>query len=694
MNDRWIVGILVDNSEKCDKMNGLVGKFKRGEIVMGKSISVKAETVEQAVQLALSILKLTMEEVHIEVVSNPKRNLFGLRKMMAEVTVTQLEAVSMDDKVEQVDEMTTLTSAVDKEEKAAGVRVIDGEIEVLFSDDTYPVIAPSQNSKVDVNGKRVKERTIISPGDEVHVTVSDELIPPQFSIQLLEQDMLAMLTLTPGKKVKRTIRDTEFQQVLQIEVDEEIDYYNDLEPQLIVERLKLMGIQKGLLFSAIKKVTEVDRPYEIIVAKGVPPIEGLDGDLEMHIDYKVKTPGELEKVDFRELNLIVSVEAGQVIATYIPSTPGKDGSSLFGKTIAAKKVEEIVVRTGKNVSQIGNDMIAEISGKPSVDWRQKLVDIDVNPEHFHKGEVNLESGNIRFEGDVRIGGSVQTAMFVGASGTVFIQGAVTKASVHATKSVIVKGNIFSSTINAGQQEFIIGELTMQLKEILGLLEQIQDAIHRVLVIRGDDGDDFTTSELNHLLRLLLEKKYPTFQELNKHFIQKVKNHSQSLSSEWTAIADKFYTIFVTSQHKELEDTESFGLLVQEVRTLVGLYGINMSQAHLSVPYAINSVLYSSGTIEVTSKGVYHSSVTAGDSIQVKGVCRGGEFVATHKISLQETGSVNIVKTVVRTGAQGSITIGLAHAGTEIQVGNRQYTFMSKRMGVFAQLDEDGNLVVS
>ena len=70
----------------------------------------------------------------------------------------------------------------------------------------------------------------------------------------------------------------------------------------------------------------------------------------------------------------------------------------------------------------------------------------------------------------------------------------------------------------------------------------------------------TTSELNHLIRLLLEKKYPTFQELNKNFIQKVKNNAHQLSEEWTDIADKFYSIFVTAQHKELEDTDQFWLV--------------------------------------------------------------------------------------------------------------------------------------
>lgn len=656
---------------------------------MGKSISVKAETVEKAVQMALAILELTIEEVHVEVVSNPKRNLFGLRKMMAEVSVTELEGVSLAETVEQLADMRALTSS-EGEQEVVGVRLLDGKIEALFSGENYPVILPGQHSKVVVNGEQIQARTIISLGDEVHVTVSDELIPPQFTIQLMEQNMLAVLTFTPGKKVKRTLRDTEFKQNLQIEVDEEIDYYNDIGPQLIVNRLKSLGIQKGLLFPAIKKLTEVVKPYEIIVAKGVPPVEGLDGDLEMHIDYKEKVPGELEKIDFRELNLIVSVEAGQVIATHIPSSAGTDGRDLLGQVIEANKVKDIVIRTGKNVTQIDNDIVAEVSGRPSIDWREKMVDIDVNPEHYHEGEVGLESGNIRFEGDVRIGGSVQTAMFVGATGTVFIGGAVTKATIHAMKSAIVKGNVFSSTISVGQQEFIVGELTTQLKGILGLLEQIQDAIHSVQVSRGDV---LTTSELNHLVRLLLEKKYPRFQELNKNFIQKVKNNAQQLSEEWMDIANKFYSIFVTAQHKGLEDTASFGLLIEEVQLLVELYGVKMSQALLSVPYAINSVLYSSGIIEVTLKGVYHSSVTAGDSIQVQGVCRGGEIIASHKISLQETGSVNIVKTVVRTGEQGSITIGLAHVGTEIQIGQKRYTFMDKKLGVFAHLDEKGDLVI-
>lgn len=675
---------------------------------MGKSITVKAATVEEAVRLALSLTGLTMSEVNIEVLSNPRRNLFGFRKTLAEVNVTEIidpsiplsASVDIEKTVSemfdvQVDQSETgLSSSVPKVPSNAAVRVVNKKIETVFSGDNYPVISVGGNIKLYVNGEERKGRVVITPEDEPKVKVSDELIPPSFTIQLIEHDMLAILVLVPGKKVKRIVRDTDFEPVLHLQAEETIEYYNDLKPQEIVDQLKLMGVETGFIFPAIRKVTETENPYEAIVAKGIPPVEGLDGDLEMHIGYDDKKPGELEKVDFRELNGILSVEAGQVIATKIAAIPGREGSSLLGKTIPVKKVRDIIIRAGKNITQVNNDLVATISGRPTIDWHDKLVKIDVNHELHHPGEIDLESGNIRFEGDVRVDGNVHPSMYVGSTGNVYIGGAVTKATLHAVKTAIVKGNVFSSTISVGQQEFIIGELTMQLKEILVFMESIQAAINQVLIVRGETGNDLDESELNHLIRLLLEKKYTTFQNLNREFIQKVKNYAYLLTPEWIDMATKFYGTFVSSLNEELKDVGGLSLLIREAQMLVELYSTDSEpRSLLTIPYAINSVLYCSGDIEVMSKGLYHCSVTAGKDITVQGVCRGGEIIATNKISLLETGSVNNVKTFVKTGADGSITIGLAYAGTEIQVGNRRYKFMDKKLGVFARLDQDGELII-
>ncbi|MFS0577414.1 FapA family protein [Sporosarcina sp. 179-K 3D1 HS] len=673
---------------------------------MGKSIIVKAETIDEAVQLALSILELQMEDVHIEVLSNPGRTLFGLRKTLAEVNVSQIVEhpsapnayMNIEDNLDRVllseegPRHIGIPVATEKAESAS--RIKQKQIETIFTGGTYPILWPASNVRLYVNEKRVTDRVIITPGDEVKVKVNDEWIPPRFSIQLIEHDMLALLLLTPGKKIKRTLADTGYEAVLRIEAEEEVEPYNDLDPQKIVDRLKDMGVKQGLIFSAIKKATEELEPFEAIIAKGEPPVPGLDGDLEVHIRYEEKVPEDMERVDFRETNPILNVEAGQVIATKIAAVPGKEGKSLFGEVIPVKPVKDVIIRTGKNAMQIDLDIVAVISGRPTMDRRGKFVNIDVNHELHHRGEINLESGNIRFEGDVRIDGNVHPSMYVRASGNLHVGGTVTKATVHAMKSTFIKGNVFSSTVVVGQQELIIGELVAQLKEILLYMEQIRSAIGQVLLVRGEIDKEVPEAELNLLIRLLLEKKYTSFQEVNRTFIQNVKNHTQDLTPEWSEFAQKCYGTFISSLNQEVQDMAGFEQLILEARTLVELYGETPEPASvLTIPYAINSVLHCNGDIEVISKGLYHCSVTAGGNVIVQGLCRGGEINARGKVSLLETGSKNNVKTLIKTGPAGSITIGTAYAGTEIQIGVKRHRFMHPKLGVFARLDEAGELVV-
>lgn len=675
-------------------------------------VTVQARTVEEATEQALNLIGLSIDEVQVEVLSNPGRRLMGLRKVMAEVRLTQIEDVVEEEKVLVRKGLDLESMVADLEEIASppkeqrisekrvsseeqvefGGRIHQGEVECIFGEGRFPVVDPGDNVILHINEEQITEKTTIFPDDQVTLTITDELIPPQFSISLIEQEMIALLTFTPGKRVKRTLNDTDYKKILRIEAAEEIEYYNDLKPQQIVDELKTMGIQQGLLFPAIKKVTDVSKEYELIVAKGTLPVEGTDGDIEVHIDYEEFDPDSLEKVDFREMNAITNVKEGQIIATHILPIPGTEGRSLLGKVIPVKPVRDIIFRLGKNVEMIDQNVVATISGKPSLDWREKLVKVEVNHEFHHPGEVNIESGNIRFEGDVTIGGNILPSMFVGATGSIFIGGSVSKATVHAVKSAVIRGNVLTSTVSVGKQEVVISELVVRMKEVVTILEQIKNAIDQIFLIRGDEADVLTPGELKRLIYLLLEKKYSQFESLNKDFIKSVKKHKDELTSEWTDIADQLYNIFVTPLNEDLQGMDEFAKLIDDATTLVELYGVEASpQSQLIVPYAINSVLYSNGDIEVVSKGVYHSTLTAENNITINGVCRGGEIVAKNDVKLQETGSESPVKTVVKTSETGRIRIGKAFVGTEIQVGTRRHTFSRDAHQVYARLDEEGEL---
>ncbi len=123
---------------------------------MGKSITVKAETIEEAVRLALSTTELDIENVHIEVLSNPEKGLFGLRKTMAEVTITEILDSTNDNTLKVA--ATSLESS-----KPAAARLINGQIEVQLSGSKYPTVLPGKNVNFYMKGKKVTQLAIISP---------------------------------------------------------------------------------------------------------------------------------------------------------------------------------------------------------------------------------------------------------------------------------------------------------------------------------------------------------------------------------------------------------------------------------------------------------------------------------------------------------------------------------------------------
>lgn len=688
---------------------------------MKKSVTVQANTVEEAIQQALGILNITIEQADITVLANPGRRLMGFRKVPAEVTVAALEneqpqhaekhqneqetvsaASAPMSKIEQLASLLDEADAKNAETASAvqlvkagaqtaagGARIINGELQFDFTGDAFPSVVPHDNVALAVNGEMRKGITVIKPEDDVQLVVQDEISAAAFSIKLIEKDMIALLSFVPGKRVLRTLRDTPWSGRLVIRPEETEEATNDVKPQDIVEELKILGVQQGLLFSAIKKVTEVLKPYELIVAKGTLPVEGTDGDLEVHIRYDEFDPDSEEKVDFREMNAIANVKEGQIIATHVPPVEGTPGKSLLGREIPVKRVRDIVLRPGKNVELREGNIAALISGKPVLEWRDKLVKIDVNNEFNHPGEVGLESGNIRFEGDVRIGGNIQPSMFVGATGGVYVGGSMTKAEIHAMTEAVVRGNVLSSVITVGKHEAAVSELVDLAKQVAGLLAQIKQAVEQIFIIRGEGEADLDPSELKRLIYLLMEKRYAQFENVNKQFIQKVREKADGLDEEWISAANRLYELFVNPLNEDLQNMNDFERLLEDIEILVQLHNTESSpQTKISVPYAINSTLYSSGMIEVTSKGVYHSILTAERAIYVKGVCRGGELSAPVEVVLQETGSESPVKTIIRTSAEGCIKIGRAYAGTEIFIGPRKHVFTKDAVNISARLNAE------
>ncbi|WP_252504587.1 FapA family protein [Sporosarcina sp. Marseille-Q4943] len=314
-------------------------------------------------------------------------------------------------------------------------------------------------------------------------------------------------------------------------------------------------------------------------------------------------------------------------------------------------------------------------------------------EFFHDGNVDVRSGNIQFDGDVRIGQDVENSMFVEAAGKVFIHGAVRKATIEAGTSAIIEGNVLSSTISVGMQEMLEEKLAEQLSGILSYLERINETILQIIQIRGVQPEEVDASELKELVRVTLREEYLDFQYENSEFIQKAKEHSAGLSPEWEPVIEKLYNVFTDTSMTVVKNAEEFSTLLKEAHALVEQYSAReCGNSLLKLPYAINSTLSCNGNIEVTDSGLHNCSVTAKKQVFIEGCCRGGVIVGSEKVSIQETGSKKGVKTVIKTDGEGTITIGLARCGTEIWIGDAVHRIDTDTLGVHARVI-DGKLLI-
>ncbi|ARD47210.1 DUF342 domain-containing protein [Sporosarcina sp. P33] len=649
---------------------------------MTRSITIQAETVEKAIEEALFILQLTLDEVHVHVKRPARTSIFGLRKVLAEVTVSRLE-------------QTKETIEKQVQETPAGVRIHNGQLEARFGTQSYPIIVPSAGVELRVNSEESRQRTIILPSDIIECTAIHEDIAAQYLVNLSKDLMTAAAKVTPGKRITRRLLDSSWKRVLDIQATEDIEVYNQLTTEDILEELDGLGIVAGIKMSGIIQAVNTLEMAEIVIAEGMAPIASQDARLDIHLKSKKEHAEDHERVDFREHNFIPTVKAGQLIATYIPAVQGKNGLNLLGKEYKVKPPKEVIVRPGPSVDSVLHKLYAKIDGRPVIEWRGKVVKVSVNREYRHAADVNLESGNIHFEGDVWIGGSVHPSMFIAASGEITVMKNCTKASIRGTKSVYIKGSIFSSTVTVGIQEKIITMMVNDLEEILKYLRNIELALRQIFALRGEVPEEVPPFTLKQAIQLLLEQKYSEFTEKNKHFIQLVKNHTRRLDKEWLALADWLYQLFIDPQREEQTTILSLRTLIQEADELLQLYSEEISpESVLQASFALNSILYSNGNIQIRSKGVYNCSITALHDITIKGVCRGGEVIAGRYIELDETGSAAGVKTHIQTSEKGVIRIARAHPGTVLQIGSHSHEFFQTRQQVTARLNEHGALEIT
>lgn len=212
-----------------------------------------------------------------------------------------------------------------------------------------------------------------------------------------------------------------------------------------------------LIIDAMLKQQPLDG---MVVAEGSPAIAGQGPYL--HPCYKDSSKSEeniSDVIDIREMQQKTIVRADQRIAEIRYNVPPKSGWDVYGNEIPPPAPEEnLTVTVGDGVEEREpGRYYALASGLPVMEENK----VSLNKALIHEGDVNLKTGNIRFDGPVEIKGSIDSGAVVDVSEDLIVAGTIRSGFVRAGGNIVVKGGI----ITGGQGRiYAKGDITAEFAE--------------------------------------------------------------------------------------------------------------------------------------------------------------------------------------------------------------------------------------
>ena len=176
---------------------------------------------------------------------------------------------------------------------------------------------------------------------------------------------------------------------------------------------------------------------DIIVAKGLAPRHGTDARIEYYFETDIKAKPTLKEdgsVDFFNLNAINHCNKGDVLARLFPEDPGEYGMSVMGEKIKPRDVKKSVLRYGRNIILSEDKLVltAETAGHVTL-VEDKVFVSNV----FEVENVDNSTGNIEYDGSVKVNGNVCTNFSIKAKGNIEVNGVVEGAVLEAGGNIII-----------------------------------------------------------------------------------------------------------------------------------------------------------------------------------------------------------------------------------------------------------------
>jgi uncharacterized protein (DUF342 family) len=137
-----------------------------------------------------------------------------------------------------------------------------------------------------------------------------------------------------------------------------------------------------------------------------------------------------------------AVSRGELLLKLHPPIPGEPGLNVFGAKIPVGKPQKERMRCGKGVTQ-SEDAQGVIWFRAEVAGRVRVTDgtIAVDDVYIIKGNVDLETGNVRHTGTLQIEGDVEQGVSIEVDGDIAVRGMIEPCNIKVGGNLQVAGGI-------------------------------------------------------------------------------------------------------------------------------------------------------------------------------------------------------------------------------------------------------------
>ncbi|MEA3285985.1 MAG: FapA family protein [Candidatus Marinimicrobia bacterium] len=236
----------------------------------------------------------------------------------------------------------------------------------------------------------------------------------------------------------------------------------------------VVGVNTGILK---KLVSDRKSIHELNIAQGLAASDPIPDELVWKIDIATKHRPNISvdgKADFKQLKQFEVVSKGDQIVKLVPGVPGQPKTTVTGKIIEGPaNIEPLVIPAGKNtqLSKNGLTLCAAIDGVAMLKRGKVVVD---NVFHIH-GDVDFNTGNVKYQGTVMIGGDVRSGFRVEATDSIIIKGSVEAAEIYSKNGSIV---IENGVLGRGRARILAGD-----DLICGFIQDVTASIKNDVVIK-------------------------------------------------------------------------------------------------------------------------------------------------------------------------------------------------------------------